>query len=301
MAHHWAYSVAKATATMIVAWLILSPLCDQSYSYNDCCMAGLETTLWTKLQLQWLLLESSWTQLILCLSLSLSVSFSICPFSLSLSLSLPYSPPTNFKATSTHSIATATESSDEFVFFTRTSVSQITLLSGKKTLLPPACEHQRLLFEHPTALFRTLSPKRKKPVLPSNTRFGHHNLWHGNCRSNTPIFWCCQSHHLDATIPTQDPLAHTGLSSSRGWRSTCTCLHATYLRATRILRMFPPKKIWKIPLGILGQKTIKWMSVLLHFGQDTNVFLGTWFHSKILSRFWFWTEMCTLCRKTCWK
>ena len=147
--------MTKATATMIVAWLVLRPLCGQSYSYNDCFLNHLEPSLF-----------------FVSLSLSLSLFFP----SHYLSLSLPYSPPTNFKATSTHSIATATESSDEFVFFTRTSVSQITLLSGKKTLLPPACEHQRLLFEHPTALFRTLSPKRKKPVLPSNTRFGHHNL-----------------------------------------------------------------------------------------------------------------------------
>ena len=59
MAHPWAHSVAKATATMIAAWLILEPLCGQSYSYNDCCMAHPWATLRPKLQLQWLLHGSS--------------------------------------------------------------------------------------------------------------------------------------------------------------------------------------------------------------------------------------------------
>jgi len=44
--------VTKTTATMIVAWLIIEPICGQSYSYNDCGMTDLEPTLWPKLQLQ---------------------------------------------------------------------------------------------------------------------------------------------------------------------------------------------------------------------------------------------------------
>ena len=67
-------SVAKAAATMIVAWLILSPLRGQSYSYNDCFLSHLEPILWPKPQL----------------SLSLSL------FSLSLFLSsVPLLPPEN--------------------------------------------------------------------------------------------------------------------------------------------------------------------------------------------------------------
>ena len=108
MAHLWAHSAAKATATMIAAWLILeptlrpklqlqwllhgsslSPLCGQSYSYNDCCMAHPWATLRPKLQLQWLLHGSSLSPL--CgHSTALFLSPSLFPFSFLSSVSLSH-------------------------------------------------------------------------------------------------------------------------------------------------------------------------------------------------------------------